>query len=161
MKISIILLIALISTTLHSQCTDLKTTKRPDNNTIKYFNPKPIIRQDAYEVGSAIYKNTTTGKYMVNITVFFKKMTPKDITGKLTIQTTNNVGIELPLLLSEQVDMNGNKTVVALYEIDSKSLVELKKYPLKSIYFYLEGKMYGATTTENKSLFIGQFPCFN
>lgn len=155
------IIIILISVNIYAQCNDLKTTKRPDNNTIKYFNPKPIIRQDSYELGSAIYKNTTTGKYMVNITVFFKKMSPKDITGKLTIQTTNNVGIELPLLLSEQVDMNGNKTVVALYEIDSRSLAELKKYSLKSIYFYLDEKMYGATLTENKSIFISQFPCLN
>ena len=56
--------------------------------------------------------------------------------------------------------MNGNKTALALYEIDSKSLAELKKYSLKSIYFYLDKKMYGATVTENKSLFINQFPCF-
>jgi len=161
MKKLLILFIALISLTVHSQCNDLKTTKRPDNNIIKYFNPKPIIRQDTYEVGSAIYKNTTTGKYMVNITVFFKKMSPKDINGKLTIQTTNNVGIELSLVHSEQVDMNGNKTAVALYEVDNRSLTELKKYSLKSIYFYIDGKMYGATVTENKSLFISQFPCLN
>jgi hypothetical protein len=159
MKKILTIIIVAISVSIHAQCNDIKTTRRPDNNTIKYFNPKPIIRQDAYEVGSAIYKNTTTGKLMVSITVLFKKMAPKDINGKLTIQTNNNVGIELSLLLSEQVDINGNKTVVALYEIDDRSLAELKKYSLKSIYFYLDGKMYGATTTENKSLFITQLQC--
>jgi hypothetical protein len=153
------LIILLISVNIYAQCNDLKTTKRPDNNTIKYFNPKPIIRQDSYEVGTSIYKNLTSGKYMVSITVLFKKIAPKDIDGKLTIQTTNNVGIELSLVHSEQVDMNGNKTALALYEIDSRSLAELKKYPLKSIYFYINAKMYGATVTENKSLFVGQFPC--
>jgi hypothetical protein len=156
----LLIFITLISVNIHSQCNDLKTTKRPDDNTIKYFNPKPIIRQDTYEVGSSIYKNITTGKYMVNITVLFKKISPKNITGNLTIQTNNNVGIELPLILSEQVDMNGNKTVVALFEIDDKSLIEMQKHPLKSIFFYLEGKMYGATVSENTNLYVQQFKCF-
>jgi len=160
MKIIIILITTLISLSIHGQCNDLKTTKRPDNNTIKYFNPKPIIRQDTYEVGSSIYKNLTADKYMVNITVLFKKNSPKNITGNLTIQTNNNVGIELTLLLSEQVDMNGNKTVVALFEIDDSSLIEMQKHPLKSIFFYLEGKMYGATVSENANLYVQQFKCF-
>jgi hypothetical protein len=46
MKRILILLIVLIGLTIESfaQC-KIQTTHRPDNNTIKYFNPTPVIRQ--------------------------------------------------------------------------------------------------------------------
>lgn len=159
MKNLITIIIALISINVSAQC-DIKTIKRPDGNTISYFNPKPVIRQTQYEVGTAIYKNETSGMYMVNISVLFKTLPPKNIKGKLTIQTTGKRGIELKLVKSEQVDMNGRKVAIGLYEIDKSSFEELKKYPLKSIFFYVDKKMYGATVTENKTIYINELKCF-
>jgi hypothetical protein len=71
MKKVLIMIIACISFNISAQ-SDMKTISRPDGNTIKYFNPKPIIIQSQYEVGTAIYKNVTTGKFMINISVLFK-----------------------------------------------------------------------------------------
>lgn len=153
MKKLLILIIGCISFAIHAQ-SEIKTITRPDGNTIKYFNPKPIIIQKQYEVGTAIYKNETTGKYMINISVLFKTIPAKDIKGKLTIQTEGIKGLVLKLVKSEQVEMNGRKLATALYEIDKVSFVELKKYPLKSIFFYLEDKLTGATVTKNKNLII-------
>jgi hypothetical protein len=158
MKSIYLLVVILYQAVCYSQC-NLKTINRPDGNTIKYFNPKPVIRQSQYEVGSAIYKNETTGMYMVNISVLFKTIAPKNIKGKLTIQTTGKRGIELKLVKSEQVDMNGRKLAVGLYEIDKLSFEELKKYQLKSIFFYIDSKMYGATVTENKNVYMNELKC--
>lgn len=152
------LFLLFIYSNIFGQC-DIKTVNRPDGNTINYFNPKPVIRQSQYEVGTAIYKNETTGMYMVNISVLFKTIAPKKIKGKLTIQTTGKRGIELKLVKSEQVDMNGRKLAVGLYEIDKLSFEELKKYQIKSIFFYLESKMYGATVTENKNIYSNEIKC--
>jgi len=160
MKNLITIIITLVSINISAQC-ETKSVKRPDGNTITYFNPKPVIRQTQYEVGTAIYKNETSGMYMVNISVLFKTIPPKSIKGKLTIQTTGKRGIELKLVKSEQVDMNGRKLAIGLYEIDKVSFEELKKYPLKSIFFYLDKKMYGATVTENKNIYINEIKCFN
>jgi len=158
MKFIIAAFIALISINLNAQC-NTKSNKRPDGNTITYFNPKPVIRQSQYEVGTAIYKNETSGMYMVNISVLFKTISPKNIVGSLTIQTTGQKGIELKLVKSEQVEMNGRNLSIGLYEIDKSSLEELKKYQLKSMFFYLEGKMFGVTVTENKDIFISELKC--
>ena len=96
---------------------------------------------------------------MVNISVLFKTISPKNIVGSLTIQTTGQKGIELKLVKSEQVEMNGRNLSIGLYEIDKSSLEELKKYQLKSMFFYLEGKMFGVTVTENKDIFISELKC--
>lgn len=149
----ILIIIAFINFNVSAQ-SDIKTINRPDGNTIKYFNPKPIIIQNQYEVGTAIYKNVTTGKHMINISVLFKTLQAKDITGKLTIQTEGKKGLVFKLVKSEQLEMNGRKLATALYEIDKISLAELKKHPLKSMFFYLNNKMYGATVTKNKELLV-------
>lgn len=153
MKKVLIMILGFISFNISAQ-SDMKTISRPDGNTIKYFNPKPIIIQNQYEVGTAVYKNLTTGKFMINISVLFKTIPAKDIKGKLTIQTEGKKGLVLKLVKSEQVEMNGRKLATALYEIDKISLAELKKYPLKSIFFYLEGKMFGSTVTQNSNILI-------
>lgn len=158
MKSLITILITLININLNAQC-NTKSTIRPDGNEITYFNPKPVIRQSQYEVGTAIYKNETFGMYMVNISVLFKAISPKKIIGNLTIQTMGQKGIELKLVKSEQVEMNGRNLSIGLYEIDKSSLEELKKYQLKSMFFYLEGKMFGATVTENIDVFISELKC--
>lgn len=141
------------------QC-DIKTVNRPDGNTIKYFNPKPIIIQNQFEVGTAIYKNTTTGKMMINLTILFKTLPNKPLNGDLTIQTSNNDGITLKLIKSEEVEMNGKKVAIGLYEIDKKSLIILKKYPLKSIYFNINSKKYGQSITKNGDIYINELNCF-
>jgi len=158
MKLLITVVITLFSINLNAQC-NTKSTIRPDGNKISYFNPKPVIRQSQYEVGTAIYKNETSGMYMVNISVLFKTISPKNIVGSLTIQTTGQKGIELKLVKSEQVEMNGRNLSIGLYEIDKSCLEELKKYQLKSMFFYLEGKMFGATVIENKDIFISELKC--
>lgn len=160
MKNYIFIITLLINVIGNAQC-DIKTNNRPDGNTIKYFNPKPVIRQNQFEVGTAIYKNETSGMYMVNISILFKTLVPKDLTGILTVQTIGNKGLELKLLRSEQIEMNGRKLVMGLYEIGASTLAQLKKFPIKSIYFFLDKKMYGATITENKNIFINEIKCFN
>ena len=160
MKKTLFLIICCISFSASAQ-SSIKTIIKPDGNTIKYFNPKPIIIQNQYEVGTAIYKNVTTGKFMINISVLFKTIPPKEIKGKLTIQTEGKKGIVLKLVKSEQLEMNGRKLATALYEIDSVSFSELKKYPLKSIFFYLDNKMYGATVNDNRGIYINEIKSFN
>lgn len=160
-KITYLFMLFLVSSFNSSAQCDIKTTNRPDGNTIKYFNPKPVIRQNQFEVGTAIYKNETSGMYMVNISILFKTLVPKDLTGILTIQTAGNKGLELKLLRSEQIEMNGRKLVMGLYEIGGSTFAQLKKIPIKSIYFFLDKKMYGATITENKNIFINEIKCFN
>ena len=153
MKKILILIIGFMSFTISAQ-PEIKTISRPDGNTIKYFNPKTIIIQNQYEVGTAVYKNVTTGKFMINISVLFKTLRANDIKGKLTIQTEGKKGLELKLVKSEQIEMNGRKLATVLYEIDIVSFAELKKYPLKSIFFYLGNKLTGATVTQNKKLIM-------
>lgn len=155
MKKILLIIISCIGHNISAQ-SDIKTINRPDGNTIKYFNPKPIIIQNHYEVGTAIYKSITSGKYMINISVLFKTIPAKNIKGKLTIQTEGKKGLVLKLVKSEQIEMNGRKLTTALYEIDKGSFVELKKYPLKSIFFYLNNKLYGSTVTQNKKLIINE-----
>ena len=151
----LLIIIGFIGFNISAQ-SDIETINRPDGNTIKYFNPKPIIIQSQFEIGTAIYKNVTTGKYMINISVLFKTLQAKDIKGKLTIQTEGKKGLVLKLIKSEQLEMNGKKLATALYEIDKVSFLELKKHPLKSIFFYLENKLTGSTVTKNKNLIIAE-----
>ncbi|WP_396143646.1 hypothetical protein [Flavobacterium sp.] len=153
------LFLIFIYSNIFGQC-DIKTVNRPDGNTIKYFNPKPIIIQEQFEVGTAIYKNVTTGKMMINLTILFKSLPNKPLNGELIIQTTNKIGITLKLIKSEEVEMNGKKVAIGLYEIDNKSIVELKKYPLKSIYFSIDNKKYGQSISKNNNIYINELNCF-
>jgi len=153
------LFLIFIYSNIFGQC-DVKTVNRPDGNTIKYFNPKPIIIQEQFEVGTAIYKNVTTGKMMINLTILFKSLPNKPLNGELIIQTTNNIGITLKLIKSEEVEMNGKKVAIGLYEIDKKSIVELKKYSLKSIYFSIDNKKYGQSISKNNNIYINELNCF-
>ncbi|MDP3314388.1 hypothetical protein [Lutibacter sp.] len=151
--------IILIITPSISQC-NLKTTVRPDGNVIKYFNPQPVIRQSEYEVGISIYKNITTDELMLNISVLFKSMVPKKLTKNAIIQTTNIKGIDLVPLMSETIVMNGRDVSMGLYKIGKVDFEELKKYPLKSVFFYLEGHLKGSTVTENKFVLKDELNCF-
>ncbi|SNR68536.1 hypothetical protein SAMN06265371_108209 [Lutibacter agarilyticus] len=159
-KIILILVLFLSATSVQSQCSFLKTVIRPDNNEIKYFNPKPVIRQAEYEVGIAIYKNITSNEFMLNISVLFKTMTSQKLTNKVIIQTTNNKGIELIPLKSESMVMNQRDIAIGLYKIEQVDLEELNRYPLKSLFFYLEDNLKGSTITENNSILITELNCF-
>jgi hypothetical protein len=158
MKTILFLLIAVFCIEVSAQC-NIKTTVRPDGHTMKYFNPTPIIRLSNYEVGASVYKNINTQKFFLSITVLFKTETPKMITGSLTIQTSGEKGLVLPLSVSEEVIMNNRKVSVALYEISKENLAELEEKDLKSVFFYLDGKMFGSNLTENKTTISHQIKC--
>ena len=160
MKTKLLILLLLLTYNINFGQCDIKTIIRPDGTTIKYFNPKPVIIQEKFELGTAIYKNVTTGKFMINLAVLFKSLPHKPLTGELIIQTTNNIGISLKLIKSEEVEMNGKKVAIGLYEIDSKSILELKKYPLKSIYFSIDNKKYGQSISKNNNIYIKELNCF-
>lgn len=153
-----IVLIILVITPSFGQC-NFKTVNRPDGNIINYFNPKPIIIQSDYEVGISIYKNITSDELMLSISVLFKSLTPKKLTKNLIIQTTNIKGIELKPLVSEIMVMNGRNLSVGMYKIEKADFLELKKYPLKSLFFYLEGNLKGSTVTQNSSILKEELSC--
>jgi hypothetical protein len=159
MKKAFLLLFAFTNLYAVGQC-DIKTVIRPDGNTIQYFNPKPIIIQNQFEIGTAIYKNVSTGKFMINITILFKSLPRKKLEGDLTIQTSGNKGLILKIIKSEEVDMNGRKVSIALYEIDKKSLIEIKKYSIKNIFFNIGKKMYGESISTNNNIYINEIKCF-
>ncbi|MCM4162149.1 MULTISPECIES: hypothetical protein [unclassified Arenibacter] len=142
-----------------AQC-DIKTTEKPDGNLIKYFNPKPVVRQSDYEIGVSIYKNITTDVVMVNTSILFKGKAPQKLTGKLVIQTAGQKGISLEPLVSELIKMNGRDVAIGLYEIDKSSLLELLNYDLKSIFVYVGENLVGSTITENKGTLRLNLGCF-
>lgn len=161
MKQFTLLLALFFSIGLTAQCTDIETNYRPDGNTIKYFNPKSILKQTHYEVGASIYYNQTTKTYFVNIAVLFKTLNQMDISGDLLLQLNNSSeGISLKRVVSDKIQMNGRNVSIAMYEIDKRSYNLLSKYSLKSLYFTMNNKTYGSTVTENNSLFINQLKCF-
>ena len=148
----------LVCVLCNAQC-DIKTNNRPDGNTIKYFNPKPVIRQSNYEVATAIYKNITTDKYMVCISILFVGINPMDVMEDLTIQTTSQKSIVLKFINSNKIKMNGRDLTFALFDLDSSSKINLENNSLKSLFFYMNGKMYGSSVTENKSILINELDC--
>tara|TARA_R110002050_G_scaffold237585_1_gene373622 strand:- start:49132 stop:49614 length:483 start_codon:yes stop_codon:yes gene_type:complete len=131
-----------------AQC-DIKTTEKPDGNIIKYFNPKPVVRQSDYEIGVSIYKNITTDVLMVNTSLLFKGRAPQKLTGNLVLQTAGQKGISLKPLISELVKMNGRDVAIGLYEIDKISATELSNHDLKSVFVTVGQSLVGATVTEN------------
>lgn len=158
MKTIFLITIALFCIETSAQC-NIKTTLRPDGHTMKYFNPTPIIRLSNYEVGASVYKNINTQKYFLSIAVLFITEPPKTITGSLTVQTTGEKGLVLPLSVSEEIIMNNRKVSVAMYEISKENFKELEENYLKNVFFYLEGKMYGSSLTENKGSISQQIKC--
>lgn len=154
----IIIMTLLVNVLANAQC-DFKINNRSDGNTIKYFNPRPVIRQSNFEVGAAIYKNVTTNKFMVGLSVLFIGVKPMDVSGDLTIQNTSQKSIVLKLINSNQIKMNGRDLTVALFELDNLSRKILESNSLKSMFFKMNGKIYGATVTENKSILINELNC--
>lgn len=143
-----------------SQC-NTKTTHRPDGVTMEYFNPQPVIRATNYEVGVSVYKNKTSGDLLLNLSVLFKSMNPKKLSGNAIIQINGNEGIKLPLVLTDLIKMNGRDLALGLFLIDERSYEILKSKDLKSIFFYLNGELIGSTVTEGRSLLKKQLECLN
>ena len=156
----LIFILALSVNFAFSQC-NYNTNERPDGNIIKYFNPKPIIRQAGYEVGSSIYYNVTTKKYYINIAVLLKTLNCNSVENTLNIQLKHSTqSVSLALTQFNKTQMNGKDVIIALYELDVKSLNLLKKYSLKTVYFTMQSKIYGSTINENANLFINELKCF-
>lgn len=144
----------------YSQCENIKTINRPDNTTMKYFNPKQIMETSDFEVGSSIYYNQTTKEYFISFSVVFKTLSPRDITGNLIIQLEgSNDGILLEIDHSDRVRMNERDLSISLIEVDNHSLKLLKKHPIKSLYFSMDNQFYGSTSLKNKTLYIEQLKC--
>lgn len=148
----------LVSVLCNAQC-DIKINNRPDGNTIKYFNPKPIAKLKDYEIGVALYNNVSTGKMMLNVSVLFKGMIPTDIEGDLTAQVAMHNGLVLKFINSHQLEMNGNNVTIALFEMNGNQEWMLGNSYLKSLYFHMNGKLYGSTVTENKDILIKELKC--
>lgn len=157
-KIILIFLTLFSIKSSYAQC-DIKTNNRQDGNVIEYFNPKPVIKEKEYELGTSIYKNQTTGQYLVNIVVLHKNEYSQNVSGDLKIQTNSNDGVSLKNIETKQVVMNGKRVTIGMFEIDKRSLIILKNNTLKSIFFEMNSKIYGSTITENKSLFMNQLQC--
>ncbi|MBU2940152.1 hypothetical protein KO494_11455 [Lacinutrix sp. C3R15] len=158
MKYILLLFVSLSAYTSNAQC-DIKTTNRPDGVTIKYFNPKPIIRNSNYEVGVAIYKNVNTNDYILSVNVLFMNMSPKKLKNDLIIQTTSSEGLRLENIISKQITMNGRILANAMYILTDTDFKELKNYSLKSIFFYLDENLEGSIVTENKNIIGNELKC--
>lgn len=142
----------------HAQC-EIKTLERPDGRTLKYFNPKPIIRNINYEVGVSIYRDMTANFYMISISVLFKDQNPIELTGNLILQTTGDYGLRLKPIGFDQITMNGELLSVGMYKLESRDVSELGKHELKSVFFHLLGELKGSTVTENSNIIKNQFKC--
>jgi len=155
----IVLNIALVNIST-AQC-NTQITHRDDGVTMEYFNPKPVIRTSEYEVGTSIYKNRTTGDLLLNVSVLFKTLKPKNFTGDLIIHTISDSGIKLLPVITELMKMNGRDVALGLFLITERDYKILKESKLKGIYFRLDGNLKGDTVMENKELLMSQLTCLN
>jgi len=156
-KIKLSILICLVYQFSVSQC-DIKTTNGAENE-MKYFTPKPIIRELDYEIGVSIYKNITSNIIMINSSILFKGKMPEELTGNLIIKTINDKEISLKPLMSDLLEMNEQDVAIGLYEIDDRTLIELSNFPLKSVFMSVGNNLVGSNVSENLSLLIEQIKC--
>ena len=126
---------------------------------MKYFTPKPIIRELDYEIGVSIYKNITSNIIMINSSILFKGKMPEELTGNLIIKTINDKEISLKPLMSDLLEMNEQDVAIGLYEIDDRTLIELSNFPLKSVFMSVGNNLVGSNVSENLSLLIEQIKC--
>lgn len=159
MKIFLPLIITFTSFQICSAQCEIKTIERPDGNTIKYFNPKPVIQKTDYEVGISIYKNVTTDILMVNVSLLFKRGVPQKLSENLIIQTSGQKGISLEPIVSELVEMNNRKVAIGLYKLDESSVIELSNHALKSVFVTIGGNILGSTVTQSPNLLANQINC--
>ena len=160
MKTLIILILLVLKPIIGlSQC-DIKVTKRPDGNTIKYFKPKPVARHSNYEAGLGLYYNESTEQYTLSLFFLIKKGDKQKVTTDLIIQTTGSDGLRLKPYTSELIEMNGNFVATTIYILKERDITVLKKYNLKTLAFWFDS-MIGLTVTENKDVLIKEFNCLN
>lgn len=157
-QISLIALLILMFHQSYSQC-NFQTVNRPDGITIEYFNPKPVIIKNNYEAGISVYKNKNNGEFTLNLTLLFKNLVPKELNKSLVIQTNSDEGIELDIVVSKLMTMNGAKVAIAQYFIDQRSLDILRKYDLKTLYFYINGDLIGSTIDKGHDIIRNQINC--
>lgn len=143
---------------LIGQC-NTQVTHRDDGVTMEYFTPKPVIRTPAYEVGTSIYKNRTTGDLLLNVSVLFKTLKPQILTGDLIIHTTTNSGIRLKPVVNDLMKMNGRDVALGLFLITERDYEILKSSKLKGYYFSLGGNLKGDSVTENSNMLTTQLKC--
>jgi len=157
-KLLYLILFVSIANPIFSQC-NIKTNNRPDGNTIKYFNPQPIIAKADYETGVAIYKNITSNELFLSVTILFKSRRVSELSGNLIIQTTNSQGISLKQATSKTIRMNGRDVAIGMYKITQLDYLQLKKYGLKNLFFNLDDVQLGSTIYKNNSILINQLMC--
>ena len=141
--------------------------KEPNKNdqSTQYFYTRWIskIRLPISECKGRVKEkfNSSIKKYYINLTVLLKNIDCDSVEKNLNIQLKNSTqSISLELIQFNKTQMNNRDVMIALYEIDSRSLDLLKKYSLKTLFFTMQSKTYGSTIIENNNLFINQLKCF-
>ncbi|ELV7526236.1 hypothetical protein QMU91_002462 [Flavobacterium psychrophilum] len=135
---------------------EIKTVKRPDGVTMRYFNPSPVVIADSHEAGLSIYKNVNTNQYFLAVTVLFKQEEPTELSGDLLIQTTGVNGITLSPVLHKLINMNGQNVASSMYLLTSRDIKELKNNPIKMIGITAYNQLVGLNLTQNKNLIIDE-----
>ncbi|WP_281227598.1 hypothetical protein [Flavobacterium aquiphilum] len=155
-KLSIILCLIISSFTTFAQY-EVKTLKRPDGITLKYFNPIAVAVTNNYEAGLSLYKNPDNNKYFVAISVLFKNAVAEELNGNLLIQTTGKNGISLKPAYNRLVTMNGREVALSMYYLTEREINELKSNSIKLISFTISNEIIALNLTENKDVFIKEF----
>ena len=135
---------------------EIKTNKRPDGVTMKYFNPSPVVIADSHEAGLSIYKNVNTNQLFLTVTVLFKQQEPTELSGDLLIQTTGIKGLTLSPVWHKLINMNGQNVAASMYILTNRDINELKINPIKLISFTAYNQPVGLNLTKNKNLIIDE-----
>lgn len=135
---------------------EMKTVKRPDGITMKYFNPSPVVIADSHDAGLAVYKNVDTNQLFLTITVLFKKEEPTELSGDLIIQTKGTEGLSLSSVWHKLINMNGLNVATSMYLLTDRDINELKINPIKLISFTAYNQPVGLNLTKNKNLVIDE-----
>lgn len=135
---------------------DVKVINRPDGNVIKYFNPFPVIQNKKYDIGTSVYKNSTSGEY--TIAVLFKDMEPIDITGDLIIQSGND-GLQLKQFMSTISEVNGETSSYSIYLLTEADFNILQNSPVNSLFVDASGTQLGGTFGSLDELYIKEIEC--
>lgn len=159
-KLSILICLIIASFTSFAQY-EVKTIKRPDGITLKYFNPIPVARAYNYEAGLSLYKNPDNNKSFAAISVLFKNAVAEELNGNLLIQTTGKNGISLEPAYNRVVTMNGREVALSMYYLTERDINELKSNPIKLISFTINNKIIALNLTENRDVLVKEFSILN
>jgi len=155
-KLSILICLIVSSFTALAQY-EVKTIKRPDGITLKYFNPIPVARAYNYEAGLSLYKNPDNNKYFVAISVLFKNTVAEELNGNLLIQTTGKNGISLEPAYNRLVTMNGREVALSMYYLTERDINEFKSNSIKLISFTINNEITALNLTENRDVLVKEF----